>query len=50
MSTHSRLTDLSYNKLDFNLNGVFDHPTYASDATDRLFTIQQGARSVAIYL
>lgn len=31
------------------LTGVFDLPTYASDATDHLLNIQQGACSVADY-
>lgn len=50
MSSHSQLTSLTFDELESNLKGVFDRPHYASDATDCLLSIQQGARSVVDYV
>lgn len=46
---HMLTAQLSFDELEMNLKGVFDRPTYASDATDRLLTIKQGDRSVLDY-
>lgn len=50
MSARQQLTNLTYNELEIHVKGVFDCPTYGSDATERLLTIQQGARFVVDYL
>lgn len=49
MNSRCQLMNLSFDVLETQLKGVFDRPTYTSDATDHLLTLQQGSRSVADY-
>lgn len=50
LSTRQQIGTLTYNELELQLKAIFDRLNYATDATDRLLSIQQGAHTVPEYV
>lgn len=50
LGTRQQIGTLTYDNLEMQLKAIFNRSNYVTDTTDRLLSIQQGARTVPEYI